>query len=125
MHELLARIPTILTFVAFLGLVTIYLRGSRDKGTIESQGRSITALETEREILTRQLVEVNAKVTALEQAKEVLEGVANSSQQIADFRAEVITIVGALTGSLTEHHGQAMTGLERIHTDLVALGEAR
>ena len=122
--DVLSWLPNAIAAVAFLGAVAVYLRGSRDKGTIESLERSITALEAEREIQARKIRELQIEVTRLDQANRVLENVANSGEVIAAFQTQALELMGALTEALNDHHSQAMGNLDLIHGDLTGLKAA-
>lgn len=114
-------LPTAVAVVLFLGAATVYLRGSRDKGTIATLTASNTALAERVGLLELDKTTLTTRVQVLEQANSVLEGVANSSAEIASFRAEMTTAAAELVGALGEHHTEAMERLDGIHTDLEQL----
>lgn len=107
-------IPTAIGIVLFLGAATVYLRGSKDKGTIETLSRNNDALTERVAILEASDAAKDKEITALKAANLVLQNTVNSSDLIKDLK-------GALLESLTSHHEAAMEGLELVHSDLAGL----
>lgn len=114
-------LPTAVAVVLFLGAATVYLRGSRDKGTIATLTANNAALTERVGLLEQDNSKLETEVSTLKSAVGVLEGVANSSNEIASFRTEMVNAAAALATSLEEHHTQAMERLYLVHTDLEAL----
>jgi site-specific DNA-adenine methylase len=121
MPDALDWLPTAVAVVVFLGAAAVYLRGSRDKGTIATLTANNAALTERVNILEQDKSKLQNEVGSLKQAVTVLEGVANSSDAIASLRIEMSNAAQALVSSLDDHHTQAMTGLNTIHSDLQAL----
>lgn len=93
---LLGWIGTAIGVVAFLGAVAVFLRGSADKGTIESQARSITALNAELGITNVRCDKLDTRVNALENENEVLRAAVSHSEEIRQLQtdlSEVLDIV--------------------------------
>lgn len=111
-------LPSAVAVVVFLGAATVYLRGSRDKGTIATLTANNTALAQRVDLLEQEKRALTTRVEAVEQANAVLEGVANSSDAIAAFRGEMVGAITTLVSSLDTHHQQAMQGISTIHLDL-------
>ena len=95
----LVIIAAAISIVVFAGTIVVYLRGSRDKGTIatlEASNRALTervvVLESEaaRDLLERDRLE--ARVTALEHENTVLAAARPSAEVIADVAAAVVDI---------------------------------
>lgn len=107
MSHLLTWLPLLITTVVFLGAASVYLKGSRDKGTIETLSRNNDALQERVVLLERSETELKTRVSALEGENEVLKGVVTSSTEIA-----------ALQVALDLHHKQAMGAWGELHTDL-------
>ena len=110
MSGIFAWLPTAVAVVIFLGAATVYLRGSKDKGTIETLERNNAALTERVTILETSVKEKGDRIEILEREKDVLQSVANSSEEIADLRM-----------ALDNHHAQAMAGMTQIHEDLDAI----
>jgi hypothetical protein len=96
--------------VLFLGSATVYLRGSKDKGTIETLQRSNAAL-------TERVAILEPQVEALTRANEVLQRTVNSADLIVDLKTQVLQ-------ALADHHNAAMTEMEKVHGDLTGLPKA-
>jgi hypothetical protein len=112
--DIIAWVLLGIAVVNFLGAAAVYLRGSRDKGTIETLTRSNVALQENNVILNERvgLLEVQgasdaAKILAQGQSIEVLTNVANSGDKI-----------DALQTDLDDHHVAAMAGMTGINTTL-------
>lgn len=103
-------LPTGVGVVLFLGAATVYLRGSRDKGTIETLTRNNAALDERVRILETSEAANKLQIAALTQANRVLTNTVNSSELIIGLRAD-----------LEAHHVAAMEGLEQVHSDLAGL----
>jgi hypothetical protein len=106
--SVLAWLPTLIGIVIFLGAAAVYLKGSKDKGTIETLSKNNEALTERVLILERSESELKVKVEALEVKNTVLEGVATSAEAI-----------GNLHRALDEHNEKALTALALIHSDLI------
>jgi len=91
-------LPLGIAGVAFLGTGAVYLRGSADKGTIESQDRLIKAQGAEIANLTVRVATAEAKVTAVEAENNALR------RSVAHVE-ELVT----LQQTLDEHEAKANT----------------
>lgn len=103
-------IPTAIGIVLFLGTAIVYLRGSKDKGTIATLTRNNAALSERVAILEASDLAKATQIKALTTANMVLRNTVNSSELIADLRRD-----------LNDHHHAAMEGLEQMHADLAGL----
>lgn len=106
-------LPAGAAVVLFLGAATVYLRGSRDKGTIDTLTRNNAALDERVKILEASDLVKQGKIDALTQANQVLTNTVNSSE-----------LIKALKVDLANHHAAAMTGVEQLHADLAGLPAA-
>lgn len=125
MSPVLEWLPAAVAVVVFLGAALVYLRGSKDKGTIETLSRNNAALNERVQVLENEAVTHKAedaknvaRIAALEQEKSVLESVANSSEKIAQLRTEVTELIGKIHDAIAGHHEAAMTGVGQLHADL-------
>jgi len=103
--------------VNFFAAAAVYLRGSRDKGTIETLTRSNDALQENNKILNDRVTLLETsdtskgeKIAAQDKTIEVLTNTVNSSE-----------LIKTLSSELSMHHKAAMTGVAQIHTDLAEL----
>jgi hypothetical protein len=103
-------LPTAIAIVLFLGSATVYLRGSKDKGTIVTLTQNNAALTERVAILEASDLAKTTQINALTAANLVLQKTVNSSELIHDLRED-----------LTSHHRAAMEGLEQVHSDLAGL----
>lgn len=117
MDQLWAWVFGGIAVINFLGASAVYLRGSRDKGTIETLSRSNTALQENNKILNDRvtLLETSGhaqqeKLDAQTETIEVLTNTVNSSE-----------LINVLRSDLGDHHSAAMSGMEKIHADLTNL----
>lgn len=101
---------TSLAVVVFLGGAAFYLRGSRDRGTIRTLTDSNAALTESLGIVRSEAVELAQRIEVLEADKVTLANIATASDQIKQ-----------LQDSLREHHVEAMTGVEELHSDLTEM----
>lgn len=107
-------IPTAIAAVLFLGSAAVYLRGSRDKGTIEALERNNAALTERVGILESTGREDRGKITAQAQTIAVLTNTVNSADLIVNLKGEILE-------ALNEHHLAAIGGVSQIHEDLANL----
>lgn len=107
-------LPAGAAVVLFLGSATVYLRGSRDKGTIDTLTRNNAALDERVKILEASEVANKARIDALTHANKVLTNTVNSSELIIAFQSKVLD-------AIDNHHAAAMEGMEQIHSDLAGL----
>lgn len=128
MPAVLQWLGGLVALVLFLGSVVVYLRGSKDKGTIETlernskaQSERIGILEAEDERKTEKIKQLETALdterTERQQERETLVNIANSSEAIAALREETLSRLG-------EHHTQVMTVLGQdgaLHQDLVQI----
>lgn len=94
----LGLVGGIIGLVGFLGVVAVFLRGSADKGTMESQQRSITALETELGIEKDKTTRLEASLKACHAKVEALSLLNSHSVEIEKLQAtadEILTVVKA------------------------------
>lgn len=98
--DMLKWLPTAIALVLFLGAAVVYLRGSRDKGTIDTLERNNKALTERVTILVGECREDHQKIEGQAQTIEVLTNTVNSSELIRT------------------HHEQAMAGLADLRTDV-------
>lgn len=89
MWSLLSNIGAAIAFVVFIGAAVVYVRGSRDKGTIASQASLLTALKDElaHEKGERQKLEV--RVAALESENENLRAQRPSAEVLKQISDDV------------------------------------
>lgn len=64
--QVLGIIGSVIGIVSFIGLAFVFLRGSADKGTMESQDRSIAALTTELGIEREKRIQLQHQVEVCE-----------------------------------------------------------
>lgn len=86
--------------IGFLGAAVVFLRGSRDKGTIETLERSNKALDERVKILESESLRDKAtqardreRIAALEHDKADLVAQRPSAETLADIRAELTSYV--------------------------------
>lgn len=103
-------LPTAIGVVLFLGAATVYLRGSKDKGTIDTLTRNNAALAERVMILEASDLAKAKQIESLMAANIVLQNTVNSSELIRDLRVD-----------LNKHHASAMEGLQQVHADLAGL----
>lgn len=126
-------LPTAVAVVLFLGAAAVYLRGSKDKGTIETLERNNRALAERIDILESEAREDHARraidherIRSLEQKNKVLEGIANSSELITaqtGLLEQMGKVITDMNAALTTHHGAAMAAVIQLHEDLETLPE--
>lgn len=112
--DALSWLPTAIAVVLFLGSAVIYLRGSRDKGTIDALERNNRALTERVGILESEQREDRAQIEGLVTANRVLTNTVNSAELIETLKTEVLA-------ALLDHHNAALKGMATIHTDLADL----
>jgi hypothetical protein len=110
-------VPPILTYLtagvsllAFLGVAFVYLRGSADKGTIESQGRLIESLTAENADLRTKTDRLSTRVTAVEAENLVLRDAVGHTEEVR-----------ALQITLDSHHQESIQAWDRMTTALERL----
>lgn len=81
-----------------LGLIAQFLRRSADKGTIESQDRSIAALTSELLITNNRCDKLDTRVRALENENEVLRAAVSHSEEIRQLQADVNELLALVRG---------------------------
>lgn len=120
-------LPVAVAVVLFLGSTVVYLRGAKDKGTIETLNRSNAALTERVKVLEdAEVVRIAAdkakdsRIESLESANTVLQNTVNSSELIIALHADIKT----MHTDLTTHHGAAMAGMIQLHDDLEGLPAA-
>lgn len=100
-------LPTAIAAVMFVGAAAVYLRGSKDKGTIATLERNNDALTERVEILEKDNGDLKGRVQVVERENEVLRDVVGAKDEVA-----------ALHVALDAHHKAAMAGMHQIHDDL-------
>lgn len=113
MSSVLTWLPVAISVVIFLGAATVYLRGSKDKGTIQTLSRNNEALSERVGILEKDNTDLHVRVDGLARENETLRSVVTSREEIA-----------ALRNALDTHHAAAMMGVAQIHDDLSAINES-
>lgn len=115
MNEVFAWVGAAAGFVTFLGTVAVYLRGSADKGTIESLQRSVATLENEGRIKDEKILRLEGAdarkdetIAHLRTEVEVLRGVITQEKQIAkvqdtldSFRVEGLAVLHVIAQEVT------------------------
>lgn len=96
-------------FVTFVGSAVVFLRGSADKGTIETLERSnralnerVALLESENERHTANEVRLSARVEALERENASLEAARPSAEAIAGIDTKLTAFIGRADGRGTK-----------------------
>lgn len=107
MSTILSWIPLAISVVLFLGATAAYLRGSRDKGTIDTLTRNNTALAERVGLLERAESILTTRVGTLERENSVLRDIVTSAQAISD-----------LTFALTAHHTESMDRFDNLQNNL-------
>lgn len=112
--------PSILTYLAsglallsFLGVAFVYLRGSADKGTIESQGRLIKSLTEENADLQTKTAKLGTRVTAVEAENLILRDAVGHTAEVR-----------ALQATLDAHHQESIAAWDRMTDALDRLSAA-
>lgn len=115
--DVLNIVGGVIAILVFLGVVVVYLRGSKDKGTIDTLKRNNDALDHRVEILEAEIQRAtqsaqlaNERAAALESENEVLRQIPGAADA-----------VHSLETALAEHHGEAMGRFDQMHEDLVGL----
>lgn len=93
----LGYISAAIAVVSFIGVAFVYLRGSADKGTIESQGRLIKSLQEENADLIRKTTNLTERVAAVEAENGVLRSAVGHTEEVK-----------ALQSTLDVHHRESM-----------------
>ena len=124
--DVLPWIAATLGLVSFVGAVTVFIKGSADKGTIQTQRDSIEALLEWDRIKTTQITELRAadvaKTTEIETLRnkvDILENVANSGDKIDAMRDAVLGAITEVHTGLGQHNALA---LERVDNVLASIG---
>jgi peptidoglycan hydrolase CwlO-like protein len=81
-----------------LGVVVNFLRSSADKGTIESQERSITALTTELMLCNSKCDKLETRVRAVENENEVLRAQVSHIEEIRQLQADMTEVLALVRG---------------------------
>lgn len=103
----LANLAYTIGIVVFLGTAAVYLRGSRDKGTIDSLERQNAAFKEEIAGLHTQVDALQARVTHLESENAGLRSQRPSADAIADLAQKVADLaekqVAGVSRQITQH----------------------
>lgn len=89
MSSIAAWISLSIAVILFLGSAAVYLRGSRDKGTIDALERNNKALTDRVTILEADAVKSNARIEALERENATLLSQRPSAEAIEDMRQKL------------------------------------
>ena len=124
--DVLPWIAATLGLVSFVGAVTVFIKGSADKGTIQTQRDSIEALLEWDRIKTTQITELRAadvakaaEIETLRNKVDILENVANSGDKIDAMREAVLDSISNVDTGLKAHNALA---LERVDNVLKSIG---
>lgn len=97
----LGALGSALGFVVFLGAVVVYLRGSKDKGTIETLERNNQALTERVGLLEASELRhvaneaaLEARVGVLETEKATLQAQRPSAEKIVEIQRDVASLLG-------------------------------
>ena len=107
--------------ISFVGAVTVFIKGSADKGTIQTQRDSIEALLERDHIKDQQIADLKASDASKTARIEVLENLANSGDEIRELRAAVLGSIGEVHTGLGEHNTVALARMDLLHGDLKGL----
>ena len=105
--------------ISFVGAVTVFIKGSADKGTIQTQRDSIEALLERDHIKDQQIADLKASDASKTARIEVLENLANSGDEIRAMRAAVLEAITEVNTGLGRHNALA---LERVDNVLTSIG---
>lgn len=98
----LGTIGGLVGLIVFLGAVVVYLRGSKDAGTIKTLEKNNQALTERVDLLERDNVELKAKVGALERENAHLLAQRPSAEVLDEIRSDL----GAYIGAQRDHNGE-------------------
>jgi predicted nuclease with TOPRIM domain len=96
--EIFGWIGTGLAALVAVGVITQFLRGSADKGTIASLERSNAALTTELAITNAKCDKLDTRVKALENENEVLRAAVTHSEEIRQIQTDVSELLNLVKG---------------------------
>ena len=105
--------------ISFVGAVTVFIKGSADKGTIQTQRDSIEALLERDHIKDQQIADLKASDASKTARIEVLENLANSGDEIRAMRQAVLDAINEVNTGLGQHNALA---LERVDNVLTSIG---
>jgi hypothetical protein len=94
--EILSVAGVAIAVVSFVGLCAVYLRGSSDKGTMESQKRSIEALTTELGIEKAKRVDLEHRVGTLEIENTALKNTVQHLPELERIEVKVDKVITIL-----------------------------
>lgn len=117
MTNLLTIISGAIGLIAFIGLCFVYLRGSADKGTIESQERLIKARGEEIDDLTRRVAVAESRVAAVEAENKTLRGAVTHVEEIVQMQQTL----ERLGEAADRNHSEQVAVLGRILVALEAI----
>lgn len=136
MPNIMSWLTTGIAVVGFLAAATVYLRGARDKGTIETLQRNNQALLERVDIqadkileLERTGVQCNEKIEAQATTIEVLQNTTNSRELILQIAEDNKRLIAAVQENMArfaqeirhdigEHHKDAMAMVNQLQTSL-------
>jgi cell division septum initiation protein DivIVA len=136
MPTVLSWLTTGIAVVGFLAAATVYLRGARDKGTIETLQRNNQALLERVDIQAAKIIELensgntcNEKIEAQIKTIEVLQNTTNSRELILQIAEDNKRLIAAVQENMArfateirhdigEHHKDAMLLVNSLQTSL-------
>ena len=98
----LGTIGGLVGLVVFFGAVVVYLRGSKDKGTIETLERSNHALTERVGLLEKDNGEMKARIGSLERENAALLAQRPSAEVLAEMRHDLTGYIA----SQRDHNGE-------------------
>lgn len=110
MTDILGWLSPAIAAVLFLGAAAVYLRGSRDKGTIATLSANNAALAERVKILEDGEAERSKKLAAIEAENARLTTMVTARDMIAELATELKT-----------HRATLVKSLDRIHEDLARI----
>ena len=100
--------------ISFVGAVTVFIKGSADKGTIQTQRDSIEALLERDRIKDQQIADLKASDASKTARIEVLENLANSGDKIDAMRVAVLASIHDVYTDLGTHNQTAMDRIDGV-----------
>lgn len=126
--DILPWVAATLGLVSFVGAVTVFIKGSADKGTIQTQRDSIEALLEWDRIKSTQITELRAadaanktEIETLRHKVDILENVANSGDKIDAMREAVLESIGNVDTGLKAHNTVALERVAELYAALTGL----
>ena len=107
--------------ISFVGAVTVFIKGSADKGTIQTQRDSIEALLERDHIKDQQIADLKASDASKTARIEVLENLANSGDEIRAMRQAVLDAINEVNTGLGQHNALALERVDKVLTSIGTL----